>query len=96
MNYRAWRQPTGSARYRCVLALVRHASDASPLLASGVWEGSIGFEPAGDLGFGYDPLFIPEGFTQRAAELPTELKNRLSHRAKAAAELLRLVGQVRW
>src|SRR3984957_9427844 len=74
------------ARYRCVLALVRDQSDPAPLLASGVWEGSIAFEPAGNLGFGYDPLFIPEGFSQRAAELPTELKNRLSHRARAAAE----------
>jgi XTP/dITP diphosphohydrolase len=85
-----------SARYRCVLALVRDESDSSPLLATGVWEGSIAFEPAGNLGFGYDPLFIPEGFTQRAAELPTDLKNRLSHRAKAAAELLRLMQQARW
>ena len=85
-----------AARYRCVLALVRHESDPSPLLASGVWEGSIAFEPAGKLGFGYDPLFIPEGFSQRAAELPTDLKNRLSHRAKAAAELLRLMQQARW
>jgi XTP/dITP diphosphohydrolase len=84
------------ARYRCVLALVRDASDASPLLARGVWEGSIALEPAGDLGFGYDPLFIPDGFTQRAAELPTELKNRLSHRASAAVELLRLMQQARW
>lgn len=85
-----------TARYRCVLALVRDASDASPLLATGVWEGSIAFEPAGEQGFGYDPLFIPEGFTQRAAELPPKLKNRLSHRAKAAAELLRLMRQASW
>jgi XTP/dITP diphosphohydrolase len=84
------------ARYRCVLALVRDQSDPAPLLASGVWEGSIAFEPAGNLGFGYDPLFIPEGFSQRAAELPTELKNRLSHRARAAAELMQLMQQARW
>jgi XTP/dITP diphosphohydrolase len=76
--------------------LLRHESDASPLLATGVWEGSIALEPAGNLGFGYDPLFIPEGFSQHAAELPTDLKNRLSHRAKAAAELLRLMRQARW
>jgi XTP/dITP diphosphohydrolase len=88
--------PGRGARYHCVLALVRHESDASPLLASGVWEGSIAFAPAGELGFGYDPLFIPEGFTQRAAELPTDLKNRLSHRARAAAELLRLMREARW
>jgi XTP/dITP diphosphohydrolase len=84
------------ARYRCVLALVRNESDPSPLLASGVWEGSIAFEPAGHLGFGYDPLFIPEGLMQPAAELSTELKNRLSHRARAAAELLRLMSQAHW
>jgi XTP/dITP diphosphohydrolase len=83
------------ARYRCVLAFVRHQSDPAPLLATGVWEGTIAFEPAGKLGFGYDPLFIPEGCSQRAAELPTELKNRLSHRAKAAAELIRLM-QAHW
>jgi XTP/dITP diphosphohydrolase len=84
------------ARYRCVLALVRHESDASPLLATGVWEGSIAFEPAGNLGFGYDPLFIPQGFSQRAAELPTDIKNRLSHRARAAAELMQLMRQAGW
>ena len=83
------------ARYRCVLALVRDESDPAPLLATGVWEGTIAFEPAGKQGFGYDPLFIPEGFSQRAAELPTELKNRLSHRAKAAVELIRLM-QAQW
>lgn len=79
------------ARYRCVLVLVRDDSDPAPLLATGVWEGTIAFEPAGKQGFGYDPLFIPEGFSQRAAELPMELKNRLSHRARAAAELIRLM-----
>jgi XTP/dITP diphosphohydrolase len=84
------------ARYRCVLALVRHESDTAPLLASGVWEGSIALAPAGDLGFGYDPLFIPQGFSQRAAELPADLKNRLSHRARAAAELMQLMRQAGW
>ena len=84
-----------TARYRCVLVLVRHESDPVPLLATGVWEGTIAFEPAGNQGFGYDPLFIPEGFSQRAAELPMDLKNRLSHRAKAAAGLIRLM-QAHW
>jgi XTP/dITP diphosphohydrolase len=85
-----------TARYRCVLALVRAASDAAPLLASGVWEGAIAFEPRGAQGFGYDPLFIPEGLAQRAAELPPELKHRLSHRGRAAVELLRQMQQARW
>jgi XTP/dITP diphosphohydrolase len=85
-----------SARYRCVLVLVRDESDPAPVVASGTWEGTVAFEPAGKLGFGYDPLFIPEGLSQRVAELPTELKNRLSHRAKAAAALLQLMRQARW
>jgi XTP/dITP diphosphohydrolase len=84
-----------TARYRCVLVLVRHESDPAPLLATGVWEGTIAFEPAGNQGFGYDPLFIPEGFSQRAAELPIDLKNRRSHRAKAAARLIQLM-QAHW
>lgn len=77
-----------TARYRCVLALVRTAGDAAPLLARGVWEGHIALAPAGDGGFGYDPLFIPRGQRHTVAELPAALKQRDSHRARAAAELL--------
>jgi len=77
-----------TARYRCVLALVRDAADPSPLLVQGVWEGSIATAPAGTNGFGYDPLFIPRGMTLHAAQLRAELKNRLSHRGKAFRKLL--------
>ena len=76
------------ARYRCVLALVRHAQDAAPLIASGSWEGSIATRPAGNGGFGYDPLFVPQGHTASAAELPPAQKNALSHRARALAALV--------
>jgi XTP/dITP diphosphohydrolase len=76
------------ARFRCILALVRSADDARPLIASGSWEGSIALRPAGDGGFGYDPLFIPEGHQQTAAELPPAQKNALSHRARALAALV--------
>jgi len=76
-----------TARYRCVLALVRSAEDAGPLLARGVWEGRIAQMPAGHGGFGYDPLFVPQGLERTVAELPRELKQRDSHRARAAAEL---------
>lgn len=76
------------ARFRCILALVRGADDARPLIASGSWEGSIATRPAGDGGFGYDPLFIPEGHQVTAAELPAAHKNALSHRARALAALV--------
>jgi XTP/dITP diphosphohydrolase len=76
------------ARYRCILALVRSADDARPLIASGSWEGSIALRAAGDGGFGYDPLFIPEGHEVTAAELPAAQKNALSHRARALAALV--------
>ena len=58
-------------------------------LFEGVCEGRIGFDPKGKGGFGYDPLFVPEGYTQTFAELGEEIKNRLSHRARA----LRLLKQ---
>ena len=77
-----------SARYRCVLALVRDAADTAPLIASGSWEGRIALQPAGNGGFGYDPLFLPEGLEVSAAELPAGRKNALSHRAKALAALV--------
>ena len=76
------------ARYRCVLVLVRHAGDAAPLIASGTWEGRIATRPAGNSGFGYDPLFLPEGHDVTAAELPAAQKNALSHRGKALAALV--------
>ena len=80
--------PQRTARYRCLLALVRDADDPAPLLAEGLWEGHIGLAPTGRGGFGYDPLFVPAGMTGTAAELPIEVKNRLSHRALALAQLV--------
>jgi XTP/dITP diphosphohydrolase len=80
--------PRRTARYRCVLALVRGAEDPAPLLAEGLWEGLIGFAPVGHGGFGYDPLFLPAGMSGTAAELSLEVKNRLSHRALALAQLV--------
>jgi len=52
-------------------------------VAEGVCEGTITFDPRGDGGFGYDPLFIPDGYNQTFAELPESVKNRISHRARA-------------
>ncbi len=76
------------ARYRCVLALVRSADDPAPLIASGSWEGRISMQPVGRGGFGYDPLFVPDGDERSVAQLPAAQKNALSHRARALAALL--------
>jgi XTP/dITP diphosphohydrolase len=77
-----------TARYRCVLALVRGADDPRPLLAQGSWEGRISLAPAGSGGFGYDPYFIPDGFECTAAELSAVQKNALSHRGVALRDLI--------
>ncbi|HPY31970.1 MAG TPA: non-canonical purine NTP pyrophosphatase [Verrucomicrobiota bacterium] len=91
-----------TARFRCVMALtpVTEApiESASPVcyadefelqtrLFEGVCEGRIGPAPRGRNGFGYDPLFIPDGYTQTFAELSGAVKNTLSHRARALAAL---------
>ena len=76
------------AHYRCVMALVRSAEDPAPLIAEGSWEGEIARAPRGANGFGYDPLFLVAARGLTAAELPEEEKNRISHRAQAAARLL--------
>jgi XTP/dITP diphosphohydrolase len=79
------------ARYRCVIAYVGGPNDAAPLYARGSWHGTIATTPAGEGGFGYDPLFVPEGLAVTAAQLSAAEKNTRSHRAIALAELLRLL-----
>ena len=93
-----------TARFRCVVALTpvlpSEAERASPVcyaeeaelhtrLSEGTCEGRIGFALRGQGGFGYDPLFTPNGYDQTFAELGEEVKNRLSHRAQALAKLRR-------
>ena len=81
-----------TARYRCVLALMRSSADTRPILAQGSWEGRIGFEPVGNGGFGYDPYFIPTGLNCTAAELSAARKNALSHRGAALRDLIARLG----
>jgi XTP/dITP diphosphohydrolase len=81
-----------TARYRCVLALVRGPADPAPLFADGSWEGHIAPAPRGNGGFGYDPLFIPAGLELTCAELDAGHKQRLSHRGQAARSLLTRLG----
>ena len=76
-----------SARFVCVLALLRHADDPQPLIAQGLWEGRILHARQGDGGFGYDPVFFSPTDHMSAAELPSDVKNLVSHRGRALAML---------
>lgn len=75
-------QSDRKARFVCVVAIAM--PDGTLLnVSEGVCNGTITFEPRGDGGFGYDPLFVPDGHTLTFAELPDSIKNQISHRARA-------------
>ena len=76
-----------TARFVCVLAVLRHAKDPQPLVAEGVWEGRILRARQGEGGFGYDPVFFSPAHGCSAAQLPAATKNRDSHRGIALATL---------
>ena len=89
-----------TARFRCVIALtpvasgkvesassVCYADESETQLFDGACEGQIILEPRGKNGFGYDPLFVPDGFNATFAELGDDVKNKLSHRARALEKL---------
>lgn len=80
-----------TARFHCVIVMLGHAGDPTPLIAQGIWKGQILTQPRGTNGFGYDPLFyIPtEGCT--AAELPARTKQIISHRGQALRQLTTLI-----
>lgn len=73
-----------TARFRATIALLE---DDKVQTFEGILEGWIGFEYLGDQGFGYDPIFIPQGFSRTNAQLGLGVKNRISHRAKAIRKL---------
>lgn len=77
-----------TARFHCVLAYLKHAEDPTPIICHGVWEGEILMAMQGNEGFGYDPLFWLESQQKTAAQLPREVKNTMSHRSKALAQLV--------
>lgn len=80
-----------TARFRCCIVYMRHAEDPSPLIADASWEGMILREPSGENGFGYDPLFYVPTHETSSAELAQDVKNGISHRAKALEILLKLM-----
>ncbi len=86
-----------AAAFVCTIALVGfEQSDAaepsegdqpSEITFTGIWPGTVAFEERGEAGFGYDPIFVPEGLEVSAAELEPEVKNSMSHRALALEQL---------
>jgi XTP/dITP diphosphohydrolase len=86
-----------AARFRCVIALVKTGKpdglEIPVQLFDGVCEGRIDFAPRGNGGFGYDPLFVPTGYAESFAELGEEVKNRISHRARALEKLRAALGR---
>lgn len=76
------------AHFYCVMVLVRHEHDPEPIIAEGSWQGVILREYRGSDGFGYDPLFLDDKTGKTVAELPLEIKSRISHRGHAMAKLL--------
>ena len=75
------------AFFICVLVLLRHADDPTPFIVEARWPGRVLRELRGVQGFGYDPLFLPDGQRVSSAELEPALKNQLSHRGQALAQL---------
>ena len=82
------------AQFRCVLAFVPDGKTVH--CVEGVCPGVITEEPSGDGGFGYDPLFLPDGYAQTFAAMTVAMKNTLSHRGKAIIAMKKLLGEVAW
>jgi XTP/dITP diphosphohydrolase len=76
-----------SARFYCCMVLLKHANDSQPIIAEGIWHGEILPAPLGEHGFGYDPIFWDPIHQMSAAQMPAELKNRISHRGQALQQL---------
>jgi XTP/dITP diphosphohydrolase len=77
-----------SAHYFACVVFLRHALDPQPIIAQGVWQVELLHTPLGEGGFGYDPLFLDPTHGLSIAQMPAQLKNQISHRAKAMQQLL--------
>lgn len=84
-----------SAQFRTVITLIKFSAISdqySETQVSGIVRGRIAEEEYGQGGFGYDPVFIPEGYNKTFGELPAEVKNSISHRARALQALVKIIG----
>lgn len=77
-----------TARYQCVMVFLQAATDPTPVICQGTWEGEITFTPQGSNGFGYDPVFWIPDYKCTVAQLPGNLKNKISARAKALEKII--------
>ena len=76
-----------NARFVCAMTLLNEKGEVL-YKTKGICKGKIAFEPKGENGFGYDPIFIPEGYDVSMAELPEKTKNLISHRGRALIEVV--------
>jgi len=81
-----------TARFQCLMVYLRHEFDPTPVICQGTWDGRILFEPRGTNGFGYDPIFFVPTHKCSSAELPPEVKNKLSHRGQALRLMVAALG----
>ena len=86
-------KPDRSAYFYCSVVLLRHADDPAPIIGEGRWFGRILDAPRGDRGFGYDPVFFDPKLDAGAGELDASVKNRVSHRGQALANLRAQLGR---
>ncbi|MCG8086597.1 MAG: RdgB/HAM1 family non-canonical purine NTP pyrophosphatase [Candidatus Thiodiazotropha taylori] len=77
-----------TARFQCLMVYMRHSEDPTPIICQGSWEGRILFQPQGENGFGYDPIFYVPTHDCSSAQLAPETKNSLSHRGQALKALM--------
>ena len=76
-----------TARYRCIIVFMRFPDDPFPYISFGSWEGYIAQKPEGNNGFGYDPIFYLSEYKKTSAQISSEEKNMVSHRAQALFHL---------
>ena len=84
-----------TARFQCLMVYMKHAKDPTPVICQGTWEGRILFEPKGENGFGYDPVFYVQEKDCTSAQLPSDVKNSLSHRGQALRKMLEALSSLR-
>lgn len=79
------------ARFVCTLAYIGHELDPTPIISQGFLDGEITENICGNNGFGYDPIFKPAEFDKTLAQIPSDYKNKISHRAKALNDFIQLI-----